>query len=77
MRFKEISRVFKECLKCVLKEILRTFQVYLKNVSMKFCFAILLLHGTHHSYPSRGSACFLCILYFYYLVCKKSHDLLE
>ena len=26
---------------------------------MKFCFAILFLHGSHRSYPSRRRACFL------------------
>ena len=53
-RFKEVSRVFKESVKCVSKK----FQGCFKNVLMKFCFAILLLHGSHRSYPSRRRACF-------------------
>ena len=35
-----------------------------KNLLMKFCFAILLLHESHCSYPSRRRAFFLTIYYF-------------
>ena len=45
--FKGVSRVFEESLKGCFK-----------SVSMKFCFAILFLHGSHRSYPSRRRACF-------------------
>ena len=44
--FKKVSGLFYE-----------SFQGSFKNVSFKFCFAILLLHGTHHSYPNRRRAC--------------------
>ena len=43
-----------------LKEVQRMFQGTFgcfKNVSMKFCFAILLLHGSNSSYPSIRRAC--------------------
>ena len=40
-----------------LKKISKTFLGGFKNDSMKFCFAILLLHGSHRSYPSRRRAC--------------------
>ena len=33
------------------------FLGWFKNISMKFCFTILILHGSHRSYPSRGRAC--------------------
>ena len=46
--------MFKESVKCVS----RKFQECFKNVLMKFCFTILLLHGSNHSYPSRRRACF-------------------
>ena len=44
-----------------------------KNVSMKFCFAILFLHGSHHSYPSRRSTCYCKISQYYQNndVCKQ------
>ena len=50
--FKEVSREFKENIKCVS----RKFQK--KNVSMMCCFAILLFHGSHRSYPGRRRACY-------------------
>ena len=53
-RFKEVSRVLAS-VKCVS----RKFQWCFKNILMKFCFAILLLHGSHRSYPSRRRVCFL------------------
>ena len=47
----------KESVKCVS----RKFQECFKNVLMKFCFMILLLHGSHRSYPRRRRACFLSV----------------
>ena len=48
-----------------LKKVMSVFYWNLKNVTKIFeewfneiCFVILLLHGTHCSYPSRGRACF-------------------
>ena len=57
--FKEVLRVFKESVMCVLRKYHKKFQGCFKNVSMKFCFAILLLHGSQHSYLSRRRACFV------------------
>ena len=51
--FREVSRAFKERVKCVSIK----FQGCLKNVLMKLCFVILLLHVSHRSYPSRRRAC--------------------
>ena len=34
----------------------KMFHGHFKNISIKFCFAILLLHGSHHSYLSRSGA---------------------
>ena len=55
--FKISSRQFQNCFKDFLTKIQGCF----KNVSMRFCFAILLLHGSHRSYPSRRRACLLKI----------------
>ena len=57
-RVKEVSRVLKESVKCVSRKFQKQFQGHFKNVSMKFCFAILILHGSHRSYPSRRRACY-------------------
>ena len=38
-----------------MAELGKKFQGYFKNISMKFCFAILLLHESHRSYPSSRS----------------------
>ena len=51
--FKRVSRMFQENFK------IKEFPGYFKNVSMVFCFAILLLDGYHRSYPRRRRACFL------------------
>ena len=48
--FKDVSSMFQENLK-------KKYQECVKNVSMKFCCAIL-LNGSHRSYPSRRRACF-------------------
>ena len=61
---KRSSRQFQRHLKEVLgflvslRKFQKKFQWCFKNVSMKFFFAILLLQGSHHSYPSRRRACF-------------------
>ena len=57
--FKKVLRVFRESVKCVSRKFYEKFQGYFKNISMKFCFVILLLHGSHRSYPSRSRTCFL------------------
>ena len=45
------------------------FQGCLKNVSMKFCFVIiLLLHRFHCSYPRRRRGCFLDKMFKYTIV---------
>ena len=41
-RVKEVSRVFKEIVKCVSRKFQKKFQGSFKNLSMKVCFAILL-----------------------------------
>ena len=58
-RVKKVSRVFKESVRCVSRKFHKKSQGCFKNVSMKFCFSILLLHGSHRSYPSRRRACLL------------------
>ena len=59
--FKDILRKFQGCLKKSVKCVSRKFQKKLQgcfeNVSMKFCYVILLLHGSHRSYLTRGRAC--------------------
>ena len=56
------GRKFPRCLKeesSVFQEnFTKKFQRCFKNVSMKFCFAILFLHRSHRSYLSRRRACF-------------------
>ena len=56
---KEVSRVFKESVKCVLRNFKQKVSRVFQNVSIKFCFAILFLHESHRSYPSKRRACFL------------------
>ena len=55
---KKVSKVFKGRVKCVSRKLKKKLQVFFKECSMKFCFAILILHGSHRSYPSRRRACF-------------------
>ena len=50
--------MFKESVEFVSRKFQTKFQWCFKNDSMKFYFAILLLHGTHRSNPSRRRACF-------------------
>ena len=50
--FKKVSSVF-------LENSIEKFQGCFKNVSMNFCFAVLFLHVSHRSYPSRRRVCFL------------------
>ena len=64
--FKEVLRLFK-----VLRGVTsdhetnnKKFQGSFRNVSRKFCFAILFLNGSHRSYPSRRRDCFMKIGYF-------------
>ena len=47
--------MFEESVKCVFQE---NFKQNVKVVSRMFWFAILFLHGSHRSYPSRRRACF-------------------
>ena len=56
-RFKQVSRVFEESIKCVSRKSKKKLQGCFKNVSRKCCFVSLLLHGSHHSYPSRRWNC--------------------
>ena len=51
--------MFENSIKYVWRTFLKKFQGCFKNVSMKFCFVIFLLHGSHRSYPSRGRACLI------------------
>ena len=62
--FKGVVRNIEGCFNGVLKglkEVSRKFCVVFRKFSrqllLKFCFAILLLHGTHCSFPSRRRAC--------------------
>ena len=50
--------MFKESVKCVSRKYHKKYPGCFKKVSIKFCFAFLLLHGSHRSYPSRRRACF-------------------
>ena len=52
--FLGVSRKSQVCFKKIKK---KKLQVFFKECSMKFCFAILILHGSHRSYPSRRRAC--------------------
>ena len=52
-----IFKCVKGSLKKVSSEFQENFKTF-KNVSLKFCFIILLLHGNHSSYPSRMKPCF-------------------
>ena len=36
-----------------------SYFLWFNHNTIKFCFAILFLHGSHRSYPSRRRACFL------------------
>ena len=54
-----MPRVFKESVKCVLRNFKQKVSGMFQNVSIKFCFAILFLHDSHRSYPSRRRACFV------------------
>ena len=60
--FKDVLRKFQGCLKKVSgvfqENFIKMSHGCFKNVSMKFCFTMLLVHGSHHSYPSRRRACF-------------------
>ena len=66
--FKDVSNKFQGCFKKVSKgfqgkiemcqDISKRFHGCFKNVSIKLCFAILLLHVKHRSYPSRRRACY-------------------
>ena len=47
---KNVSRIFHENFN-------EKFLGCIKDVSMKFCFAIFFSHGSHRSYPSRRRAC--------------------
>ena len=51
-RFKEVSRVFKESVKCVSRKFHKKYQESLNEV-----YFALLLHESHRSYPSRRRAC--------------------
>ena len=61
--FKDVLRNFQGCVEKVSsvfqENFNKKFQGRFKNVSMKFCFAILFSHGSHRSYPSRRRACFI------------------
>ena len=56
---KEVSRAFKESMKCISRNLNNKFQGCFKNVSMKLYFVILFLHISHRSYPSRRMACWV------------------
>ena len=53
--------MFEESVKCVSRKFQKKFQGCFKNVLMKFCFLVLLLHGSYISYPSRRKACWFDI----------------
>ena len=61
--FKDILRVSKESIKCVSRIFQKKCQRCFKNVSMKFCFSILLVLGSHRSYLNRRRACFFWFSY--------------
>ena len=56
--FMAVSRVFKDSVKCVPKKIQIKFQEFSRMFQWRFVFALLLLHGSHRSYPSRRRSCF-------------------
>ena len=63
-RIKDILRKFHGCVKKVLSVLQEKFQKIsrvFQKVSMKFSFSILLLHGSHRSYPSRRRVSFFYI----------------
>ena len=51
------SRVLKKVSSAFQENFKNKFQGCFKNVLMKFCFVILMLHGSHFSYTSRGRVC--------------------
>ena len=55
--FKGVKGSFKKVSSVCLGKFQEMFQGFFNNVSLKFCFVILLLHSTHRSYPSRRRAC--------------------
>ena len=54
--FEKVSRVFTESIMCVSRKTM--LQGCFKNVSRKFCFAILLLHESHCNYLPWGTNIF-------------------
>ena len=52
-----VSRVSKGSVNVLQENFNKKFQGCFKNVSMKFCFAILFSRVSHCSYPSRRKAC--------------------
>ena len=56
-RLSKVSGVLKVSVKCVFRNLKKKCEGCFKNVSMKFCFAILFLYGSHRSYPSRQKEC--------------------
>ena len=59
--FKVVSKTFQESFIGVSRKFQKKFQGCIKKVLIEFCFAILLLHGSHRSYPSRRRACLCCL----------------
>ena len=53
-----VSRVSKGSVNVLQENFNKKFQGCFKNVSMKFCFAIVFSHVSHRSYPSRRRACY-------------------
>ena len=56
--FKEVSREFKESVKCVSRKVQTKCQVTFKNVSMKFCFAIFIVAWISSQLSEQNEALF-------------------
>ena len=70
---KVLEKVSRKCQTFVRKFSKKNFQRCFMNVSLKFWFAIFLLHGSHRSYPSWRRACLDRGLIFWIRL-KVDHD---
>ena len=70
--FKHVLRKFQGCLRIVSSMFQenfekKKFQGFFKNISMDFCFAILLLHGTQQATQAEGGLVFYLCPYLFLL----------
>ena len=71
-QFQTYSRVLKKVSSVFQENFIKSF----KNLSMKFCIAILLQHESHRSYPSRRRACFSLTSHFSFVIFYTKQDTL-